>query len=77
MKTSSVSLKKRFAQAAAVAAASATFSGATFAAGAGIDTSEALGYVAAGVVAAAAVTGAMFGLVALIGAAKKAMRAGT
>lgn len=42
-----------------------------------IDTTQALLYVTGGVVAAAAVTGAMFGLVALIGAAKKAMRAGT
>ena len=42
-----------------------------------IDTTKALLYVAGGIVAAAAVTGAMFGLVALIGAAKNAMRAGT
>ena len=43
----------------------------------GIDTAEALGYITAGGVAAGAVLAAMFGLVALIGAAKKAMRAGT
>jgi hypothetical protein len=42
-----------------------------------IDTAEALGYIAGGVAAAGAVVAAMFGLVALIGAAKKAMRAGT
>ncbi|HCF4120286.1 TPA: hypothetical protein R1Q61_006355 [Pseudomonas aeruginosa] len=42
-----------------------------------IDTTKALAYIAGGLAAAAAVTGAMFGLVALIGAAKKAMRAGT
>lgn len=48
----------------------------SFAAGE-IDTAEALGYVAGGVAAAGAVVAAMFGLVALIGAAKKAMRAGT
>jgi hypothetical protein len=51
--------------------------GSSFAAAGDIDTSQALGYVAGGVVAAGAVTAAMFGLVALIGAAKKAMRAGT
>ncbi|MGN2436761.1 hypothetical protein [Pseudomonas syringae] len=49
----------------------------SFAAGANIDTAEALGYVAGGVVASAAVIAAMFGLTALIGAGKKAMRAGT
>ncbi|HCA6411105.1 TPA: hypothetical protein MXU60_006757, partial [Pseudomonas aeruginosa] len=42
-----------------------------------IDTTKALAYIAGGLTAAAAVTGAMFGLVALIGAAKKAQRAGT
>ncbi|WP_257110797.1 hypothetical protein [Pseudomonas ficuserectae] len=63
------------AQLAAATVAIATASP-SFAAGANIDTAEALGYVAGGV-AAAAVTAAMFGLVALIGAAKKAMRAGT
>lgn len=42
-----------------------------------IDTTKALLYIAGGLAAAAAVTGAMFGLVALIGAAKKAQRAGT
>lgn len=63
------------AQLAAASIAMATASP-SFAAGAQIDTAEALGYVAGGV-AAAAVVAAMFGLVALIGAAKKAMRAGT
>ncbi|MBI6710703.1 hypothetical protein [Pseudomonas syringae] len=60
--------------AASVAMATASPS---FAAGANIDTAEALGYVAGGVVASAAVIAAMFGLTALIGAGKKAMRAGT
>lgn len=54
----------------------ATVAGSSFAAGE-LDTSEALGYIAGGVVAAIAISGAMMGLVALIGAAKKAMRAGT
>lgn len=49
----------------------------SFAAAGDIDTGPALGYIAGGLAAAAAVTAAMFGLVALIGAAKKAMRAGT
>ena len=42
-----------------------------------IDTTKALLYIAGGITAAGLVTGAMFGLVTLIGAAKKAMRAGT
>ncbi|MBM0213060.1 hypothetical protein ALQ72_200035 [Pseudomonas syringae pv. maculicola] len=49
----------------------------SYAAAANIDTAEALGYVTGGAAAAAAVVAAMFGLTALIGAAKKAMRAGT
>ncbi len=52
-------------------------SGTSFAAEGDIDTTKALLYIAGGLAAAAAVTGAMFGLVALIGAAKKAQRAGT
>ncbi|HCL3913384.1 TPA: hypothetical protein N2C07_006182 [Pseudomonas aeruginosa] len=52
-------------------------SGLSMAAEGDIDTTEALAYIAGGLTAAAAVTGAMFGLVALIGAAKKAQRAGT
>lgn len=52
-------------------------SGTSFAAEGDIDTTKALLYVAGGLAAAGAVTAAMFGLVALIGAAKKAMRAGT
>ncbi|KWS85874.1 MULTISPECIES: hypothetical protein [Pseudomonas syringae group] len=68
--------KSRRAQFAAASIVMATASP-SFAAGAQIDTAEALGYVAGGVAAAAAVVAAMFGLVALIGAAKKAMRAGT
>lgn len=60
----------------AVATVLATVASTSFAAGE-IDTSEAMTYIAGGVVAAGLVTGAMFGLVALIGAAKKAMRAGT
>ncbi|MBG4295727.1 hypothetical protein I5I39_31560 [Pseudomonas aeruginosa] len=52
-------------------------SGLSMAAAGDIDTTEALAYIAGGLTAAAAVSGAMFGLVALIGAAKKAQRAGT
>ncbi|WVP00839.1 hypothetical protein V2193_33820 (plasmid) [Pseudomonas aeruginosa] len=52
-------------------------SGLSMAAEGDIDTTKALAYIAGGLAAAAAVTGAMLGLVALIGAAKKAMRAGT
>ncbi|HBP0910563.1 TPA: hypothetical protein P6M38_006467 [Pseudomonas aeruginosa] len=52
-------------------------SGLSMAAEGDIDTTKALAYIAGGLAAAAAVTGAMFGLVALIGASKKAMRAGT
>lgn len=63
------------AQLAAAAVAMVT-AGPTFAAGE-IDTSEALGYIAGGLAAAGVIVGAMFGLVALIGAAKKAQRAGT
>ncbi|RPO80629.1 hypothetical protein IPC1171_32890 [Pseudomonas aeruginosa] len=51
-------------------------SGLSMAAEGDIDTTKALAYIAGGLTAAA-VTGAMFGLVALIGAAKKAQRAGT
>lgn len=42
-----------------------------------IDTTEVLGYIAAGVVAAGAITAAMLGLVSLIGVGKKTQRAGT
>ena len=49
----------------------------TFAASGDIDTGEVLMYIAGGVVAAGAITGAMLGLVALIGVGKKAQRAGT
>lgn len=53
-------------------------SGLASAAGEGeIDTTKVLLYIAGGIVAAGAITGAMMGLVGLIGAAKKAMRAGT
>lgn len=62
---------------AAATLALALVAGPTFAAEGDIDTSKALLYIAGGLAAAAAVTGAMFGLVALIGAAKKAQRAGT
>lgn len=53
------------------------FSGMSQAAEGDIDTTKALLYIAGGLAAAGLVTGAMFGLVALIGAGKKAMRAGT
>lgn len=62
---------------AAATLALALVAGPSFAAEGDIDTSKALLYIAGGLAAAAAVTGAMFGLVALIGAAKKAQRAGT
>lgn len=49
----------------------------SFAAEGDIDTTKAMLYIAGGLAAAAVVGGAMFGLVALIGASKKAQRAGT
>ncbi|SFB64167.1 hypothetical protein [Azotobacter beijerinckii] len=52
-------------------------SGATFAAEGDLDITKPLLYIAGGVTAAVAVTAAMFGLGALIGAAKKAQRSGT
>lgn len=42
-----------------------------------IDTTKVLLYIAGGIVAAAAITGAMLGLVALIGVGKKTQRAGS
>lgn len=48
-----------------------------FAADGDIDTTSAQLYIAGGLAAAAVVGGAMFGLVTLIGASKKAQRAGT
>lgn len=48
-----------------------------FAAAGDIDTTDALLYVGGGLVAAGVVGAAMFGLVTLIGASKKAQRAGT
>jgi len=48
-----------------------------FAADGDIDTTKAMLYIAGGLAAAAVVGGAMFGLVTLIGASKKAQRAGT
>lgn len=62
---------------AALTAALATLAGPVFAAEGDIDTSSALLYIAGGLAAAAVVGGAMFGLVTLIGASKKAQRAGT
>lgn len=59
------------------AAVAMVVAGPTFAAGEGIDTTAAVGYIAAGVAAAALVGGLMFGLVCLVGASKKAQRAGT
>lgn len=55
----------------------ALVAGPTFAATGDIDTTDVLLYISGGVVAAAAITGAMLGLVALIGVGKKAQRAGT
>ena len=69
---SSVSLKALFAGAAVAAMASPTF-----AAGESFDISGPLAWIGAGVIAAGLVAVAMMGLVALVGAAKKAQRAGT
>jgi len=69
---SAVTLKALFAGAVVAAVASPTF-----AAGETFDTSSSLAWIAAGVVAAGLVATAMLGLVALVGAAKKAQRAGT
>ncbi|WP_426139440.1 hypothetical protein [Pseudomonas sp. DWP3-1-2] len=76
MKAKLLALSKSGRAQVALASVAMLSAGSSFAAGE-IDTSEALTYIAGGVVAAGLVTGAMFGLVALIGAAKKAMRAGT
>lgn len=51
--------------------------GPVFAAEGDIDVTKALAYIAGGLVAAGALTAAMMGLVALIGAGKKTHRAGT
>lgn len=48
-----------------------------FAAEGDIDTTKVMLYIGGAVVAAGAITGAMLGLVALIGVGKKAQRAGT
>ena len=49
----------------------------SFAAEGDIDTTKVLAYIAGGIVAAGLITGAMLGLVALIGVGKKTQRAGT
>ncbi|WP_301151021.1 hypothetical protein [Metapseudomonas otitidis] len=59
------------------AALVATVSNVSMAAEGDIDTTKVLLYIAGGIVAAGAITGAMLGLVALIGVGKKAQRAGT
>lgn len=69
-------LCKKFGPAAATLAL-VTVAGPTFAAEGDIDTSKVLAYIAGGLVAAGLITGAMLGLVALIGVGKKAQRAGT
>ena len=51
--------------------------GPSFAAEGDIDTTKVLLYIAGGLVAAGAITGAMLGLVALIGVGKKSQRAAT
>lgn len=61
----------------ASSAAMAVMASPSFAAEGDIDTTKAMLYIAGGLAAAALVGGAMFGLVALIGASKKAQRAGT
>lgn len=48
-----------------------------FAAEGDIDTTKVLLYIGGGIVAAGLITGAMLGLVALIGVGKKSQRAGT
>lgn len=55
----------------------ATVSNVSMAAEGDIDTTKVLLYIGGGIVAAGAITGAMLGLVALIGVGKKAQRAGT
>lgn len=62
---------------AATTLALALAAGPTVAAEGDIDTSKVLLYIAGGLAAAGAITGAMLGLVALIGVGKKAQRAGT
>lgn len=69
---SNVSLKALFAGAAVLAMASPTF-----AAGESFDTSSPMAWIGAGVIAAGLIATAMLGLVALVGASKKAQRAGT
>lgn len=69
-------LCKKFGPAAATLAL-VSVAGPSFAASGDIDTGEVLLYIAGGIVAAGAITGAMLGLVALIGVGKKAQRAGT
>lgn len=59
------------------AALVATVSNVSMAGEGDIDISKALLYVGGGLVAAAALTAAMLGLVALIGVGKKSQRAGT
>jgi hypothetical protein len=59
------------------AAVIATVSNVSMAAEGDIDTTKVLLYIGGGIVAAGAITGAMLGLVALIGVGKKAQRAGT
>jgi hypothetical protein len=59
------------------AALVATVSNVSMAAEGDIDTTKVLLYIGGGIVAAGAITGAMLGLVALIGVGKKAQRAGT
>lgn len=61
----------------ACSSAVAVMASPSFAVEGDIDTTKALLYIAGGIAAAAVVGGAMFGLVALIGASKKAQRAGT
>jgi hypothetical protein len=59
------------------AAVVAAMTSPVFAVDGDIDTSKAILYIGGGLAAAALVGGAMFGLVTLIGASKKAQRAGT
>lgn len=61
----------------ALGAGLASLSSLSMAAGESFDPSEAIAWIAAGSALALLILGAMFGLVTLIGAGKKAQRAGT
>ena len=68
---------KKYAPKIGVAAVLTATSVGAFAQEASYDTGESLAWIAAGVAAGIVVLGAMYGLVTMIGAGKKAQRAGT